>query len=508
MADPAVWITGTGPDKQLNFRLPTGGRGDKGDKGDKGADGSNVLPTDTAIATAINASGSATKTALSATIATGVEEAATDPDGVLVETFSPPVNAIQEFMGKVRNGVRDLSIMIVGDSTAAANTSTPGIPLGSWAYRLPAKLAALIPTHTIEFKQFNDGTPGSYGATSITIAGTGTQKITIWNAAVAGKTWEYFLDSTRAATMLSAPAADLIFIDNGHNDNLAALQAGTDGPQKSKAYLAIEQIRTLNPDAAVVLMSQNAIAGVYPKASQYRADMYRLMARKRGWGFIDICHAFVTDGRPLSTLLSADNLHPSDAGYELWVNEVMKYFRAKPTSQQIPALPPAFTQYARNYAKNNGFNQFDAPPVLTNWTASNATLSKDTAVFETGTYSVKLKKAATGDSYMEQALPTADMRGKTVTFLVRMRIASGNSGSAGQITIRHDAASAASEVWAQMDQWFWRSVTIKFTSGANNPYVRIIVDPNAGSGALTEINVDRVAVVLGEVPADFDYTAI
>ena len=63
MADPAVWITGTGPDKQLNFRLPTGGKGDKGDKGDKGADGSNVLPTDTAIATAINGTGP-TKTAL------------------------------------------------------------------------------------------------------------------------------------------------------------------------------------------------------------------------------------------------------------------------------------------------------------------------------------------------------------------------------------------------------------------------------------------------------------
>jgi len=84
MADPAVWITGTGPDKQLNFRLPTGGKGDKGDKGDKGADGANVLPTDTAIANAINASGSATKTALSATTA----QAITDAVGVTVAPAS------------------------------------------------------------------------------------------------------------------------------------------------------------------------------------------------------------------------------------------------------------------------------------------------------------------------------------------------------------------------------------------------------------------------------------
>jgi len=69
MADAAVWITGTGPDKQLNFRLPTGGKGDKGDKGDRGTDGSNVLPTDTAIAAAVNGNGE-TKTALNATYAT------------------------------------------------------------------------------------------------------------------------------------------------------------------------------------------------------------------------------------------------------------------------------------------------------------------------------------------------------------------------------------------------------------------------------------------------------
>lgn len=68
MADAAVWITGTGPDKQLNFRLPTGGKGDKGDKGDRGTDGSNVLPTDSAIAAAVNDTASATRAALNTTV--------------------------------------------------------------------------------------------------------------------------------------------------------------------------------------------------------------------------------------------------------------------------------------------------------------------------------------------------------------------------------------------------------------------------------------------------------
>jgi hypothetical protein len=103
--------------------------------------------------------------------------------------------------------------------------------------------------------------------------------------------------------MLAAPGADLILINNGHNDDMPALQAGIDAAPKSKAYLAIGQIRLLAPNAAVVLISQNAVARAYALASQYRADTFRQIARRRGWGFIDGCRAFDTDGRPLATLL-------------------------------------------------------------------------------------------------------------------------------------------------------------------------------------------------------------
>jgi hypothetical protein len=236
--------------------------------------------------------------------------------------------------------------------------------------------------------------------------------------------------------------------------------------------------------------------------------MYRLMARRRGWGFIDVCRAFDTDGRPLSTLLSADNLHPSDAGYELWANEVIKHFNTEATSQQIPALPPSFTQYGRNYVKNAGFDDFASPPTLGNWTATNATLSKDTGVFETGTYSLKVKKNAVGESYIEQNLSQANMRGKTVTFLARVYASSGWPGTLGQLSIRHDAASANSAVWTQYDQWYWRMVTIRFPLTATTPVVRIIVDINTAGSQLSELRVDRVAVIQGEVPADFDFTAL
>jgi YD repeat-containing protein len=82
MADAAVWITGSGPDKQLNFRLPTGGIGPQGPAGP------NTVPTDTAIAAAVNNGASATKAALNATFVPGNPTLTVtyNPDGSVATT--------------------------------------------------------------------------------------------------------------------------------------------------------------------------------------------------------------------------------------------------------------------------------------------------------------------------------------------------------------------------------------------------------------------------------------
>ena len=177
MADPAVWITGTGPDKQLNFRLPTGGKGDKGDKGDKGADGSNVLPTDTAIATAINASGSATKTALSATIASGISAA--------------PVN-VRPSRRDGAAGLFDAATLIRQTSPVRivflGSSTTAGYDVAltdSYVYKLMQKIQATYPN----------------GGTESTIGNLDSAKITTpgfhaYNGAVGGNMSSYYLNGT------------------------------------------------------------------------------------------------------------------------------------------------------------------------------------------------------------------------------------------------------------------------------------------------------------------------
>jgi hypothetical protein len=85
MADAAVWITGTGPDKQLNFRLPTGGIGPQGPAGP------NTVPTDAAIAAAVNNGASATKAALNSAYA-GLIQLAKNPDTLIAGAVTVDAN--------------------------------------------------------------------------------------------------------------------------------------------------------------------------------------------------------------------------------------------------------------------------------------------------------------------------------------------------------------------------------------------------------------------------------
>jgi hypothetical protein len=100
-----------------------------------------------------------------------------DDEGRRLDSFSvnSATQAMHDAIDKIKMGVRDVNILIVGDPIAAADTTTAGIPLGSWTYGMQAKLHTLFPTHTIDFRQFNNGSSGSYGAAT-GITGSGARK--------------------------------------------------------------------------------------------------------------------------------------------------------------------------------------------------------------------------------------------------------------------------------------------------------------------------------------------
>lgn len=419
----------------------------------------------------------------------------TNTAGQLRAAYAPPTNALQGFLGRIRTGVRDVSLLILSDSTADK--------AGSWVDKLIPKLAAAFPTHSISYSKFSNTTK-AWGAATVT-AGSGPRTIFVWNGGISGQTWQYFTDATYRETLVVTPNPDVVWFSNGHNENSTQAQSLLSSDAmllRDKAVVHIETVRTLVPQAAVVVSSQNPLLS-YNVASENRADIYRRICLERGYGFVDVCQAFHDDGRDLATVLvSADGIHPTDTGFELWASETMRHFVSQPTSQPIPMSPPSFYAAARNLAPNPQFSDFTSPPTLPSWAATNCTLAKDTTHFETGSWSLSATKAASGSSsHIDANLPVAFVAGQTVTFAARMWVPSGVTSNAGQLVLISSVGQiAASTIWQVNDQWFWRTVTARIPANATSASLRIMVDPSTGASA--NMSIDRVICAVGRFPTD------
>lgn len=403
-------------------------------------------------------------------------------------------SAFQDIIGRIRTNIQDVSILIYSDSTAQMTNS--------WARQLPTKLATLFPTHTISFRDWVDGTPGSYNSAT-TIPGTGTKTIHVWEGGAAGKNWQYHYDISRREILIVTPNPDLVIFSLGHNENFALAQVGNMQTARDRAVNYIESVRSLVPSASIVLMSQNPLtAADRDKASQFRSDMYRRIAMERGYGFIDICQAFIEDGRTLAgILISGDGIHPTDTGHTLWVNEVAKHFYYTPNSQPIPLATPAFYASLQNIAPNSNFTDFTPPAAPTSWSGSNITWTKDTVNYETGTYSLQVDKIAATSTSFQADLPLNQVKGQWVTVAVRMWIPAGVTSNAGRIGIVTNSGNTLSDIWNDVDdQWFWRTVTARVSPTAT--YARIDISLDTSTAATSTIKIDRVVAVLGRYPSD------
>lgn len=462
----------------LNAGPVRGAKGDKGDKGDKGADGANVLPTDAAIKQAITTPGTETATALNATIAS---------------VAGPPTNGLQEFVGLVRSGQRDLNILAIGDSTTYMTDS--------WAFQLPDLLAEQFPTHTV-VEHLWDNTGGTaFLAPTTRYTGTGARTIHVWNAGAPGKTWTYQLNAVRRNTIMGTNP-DLIFFNHGHN---LTNQANPDFTNlRDVAVAAIERFRAQAPNAAVVLFSQNPRTD-YPGNAEKNGDIYRRIAAERGYGFIDVNNAFWRDGRAMTTLV--DILHPTTAGFAIWVNEVRKALKSQPESQALPRQKPSLFDGGRNYVPN-GELDFLNPPTLDQWVVSNVTLTKDTTpgLLRSKSYVIKASKTTTtSGAQLYAVLPIAALAGKTVTATVPMYIPAGSYANTGQIQFRTNAGilySGYTDASTEMrDQWTYRTLTVRVPETATYLRLYINVDPSSGAN-VADMYLDQVFVTVGTYPTE------
>lgn len=432
------------------------------------------------------------------------------------ELYKNASSTLADVTGKIKTEIADVNLLIVGDSTSAGKqTNSATLANNGWVESFAAGLAEMYPTHTVTTRYWADGTPGAWAAVSTTIPGAGSRKINIHVAAVPGRTWQYHLDISRRELML-AVGADAVFTFLGHNEDNGAAQTGNMSHERGKFISMLgdlEQVIELgNPVAgasayagspALIVMSTNNLGG-FSAASENRADMYRRIARLRGYGFLDVNQAFRDDGRSIHGELVYDNTHPSAAGYAIISNLVLLAFKQAPQSRPLPSLPAIFNQTGKNLIVDGGLTNLDGSNKPADWTLNNITAAVDSVDFETGSKSLVLTKTADGGGTALVNIPLpAIVKGKTVTVAARIKVPSGQANLVGQLGFNNGAATTQGFVWTQVDQWLWRVFTFRFAPNASQANVRLQVANSVGN-LPGQIKLDRIICVLGSLPLEID----
>ncbi|MEQ4518729.1 SGNH/GDSL hydrolase family protein [Pseudarthrobacter sp. B907] len=264
-------------------------------------------------------------------------------------------------MAKLKANYENAAILVTGDSTGVYNG-----PNTNWVEFMGQDLAAQFPAYTVKKAAWND-TSGAYDPMVTVATGTGPNTLTIYNASVSGKTFEYPLAS-RLENLAGAIQPDLILMNNGHNES------GTLDPVRipERAITAVESLRVACASASVIVMSQNPridIATTPPNIEGIRAGYFRKVAQLMGYGFVDIHQAFVDSGN-VAGLLNSDGLHPNAAGSRLWADNIKAALTYNKSASPLTMAPPAFYVPGVNLLPNGDFKQFPSPPALPNWTAT------------------------------------------------------------------------------------------------------------------------------------------
>ena len=407
-------------------------------------------------------------------------------DGVVRTT------AIQGVLQRLAFGLTDVNVVVIGDST--------GNDAGEWPDLAMRELQSRYPTFSLKTAAWDNAT-GAYGALSATVGGSGSRSINLYNASVAGVTFDNsYGDNIRKQVGDVNP--HLVFVNYGHNDGSVGSE-GTYERLRSRLLGLTEPIRLVAPNAAIVLMSQNprSDAGATANISEHRSLRVRQVAELRGCGFVDVCQAFLTHADPAS-LVDAGGVHPTSAGSQVWADAVAQLFEPNVLvtgTQQPSSLGGAV---GHNLAANGSFASFATPPTLPNWTAGNVALSKMTTNYESPNgYSLRIQSASAAVASISQSLPIRLARGTWITAGARLYIPAGQASTVGRLQLSGSGGVAQTSMGAgPRDEWHWVIVSVYFPYSTG--YTSLVFYADSGSAGGADLYVDRIVAVRGQLPKD------
>ena len=379
----------------------------------------------------------------------------------------------QLVMEKLENDDADIDIAVLGDSTGDSTTE--------WVYLLAQDIGADYPAFTIKYRLWNDGT-SSYAAAVTIQSGTGANTLTIYNASIAGAIANKFAGERFGPAIAQIDPA-LVMVSYGHNGGSSAIT------QQGYFNALAATLRAKAFNTPVVIIGQNPTTVDDSMAA--KVDMLRALSEHYGFGFIDVHGAFRQSPTALALLL-ADTVHPNASGSSLWAKTVGSAFHYDGGAASGGRLDGRIERAEFHYA------DFDS------WTANGtAAVVTDLTSFETFGHSAKLTSSAGAGWIYKDLVGTQDItafRGKRVTLAVRVKIAGGESSTAGRIELNDGVASeTTSDGGPQGTEYYWQIVSMDIAASATRVRAYIY----AASDATTNtVNIDRVILSSGPYPLD------
>ncbi len=389
--------------------------------------------------------------------------------------------------------VRMTSILTAGGAySILINSDSTGYGVTRWPYLLCAKLATIFPAATILYRQFDDSTD-VWPAPTVYQSGT-TGTLLIQNGAISGSVPLNLQGSKRA--VFESVGADLFILNHGHNISASWT---TIEARCAEMLNAIEPVVSELGPVPVLLVAQNAGTTLL---NETKALATKALGPLIGANVADVYSAFLAAGNGADL---QDTVHPTDAaGSPLFATVILE------------ALKKAFTPLSRNppnaatqLISNANLSIGSANALPTGYTSSNVTFTDVTAdgSFESGTRALSMiATTGSGSAWLRYSL-TSDQRqalkGQTVLFAARMKVAASSPSTVGQIDISVGGASAISATYPATTRargaFRWTIVAVKVPIDATTIQMLIYADSSTTPTTTPEyaLVLDRVVACAG-----------
>lgn len=393
----------------------------------------------------------------------------------------------------------DNVLLVLGDSTG---DGWPGsVDATEWPWLLAQKLAADDATAYIGIRLYEENN-FSYGPEVVVQEGTGGPAWRVWNGSVAGRTPQFHTGAHFKTAVADVPEPSVVIWNHGHN--IAATSGATTTSFAGRFIGPMEMVRLQFPGAPHMAVLQNPWR-TSTTMTNLVAEVAAVAALYGDMPTADVHQAYLDfDPSKDSTLYAGgtDNIHPSDAGVELFETAINAMWDAN--WPMDPGAPAFLATTATNLLTNGRFTG----GLTTGWTTvGDGVVSSDTAIVDAGdSTSIKIVNGATAATLLRQTLDATPYQGGSVTLAVRQYVhLEAGDVTAGQIRISSNGTGTPSVAnFAGLTSqgsggWRWMVVSLDVPADATTITVDLQASNVAGVDDGT-VNYGRAVLVAGDEP--------